>query len=145
MDSAPAIPELDSARSAFVEAVHRHEPATIAGLYSARARLVAPGSNVLRGRDDVAAFWRAGLETGVTDIELAPEDVELLPSVALEVGHYVIRVEFEPGAEVVDRGRYLLVYRVEHGRWVRAAEMFAPDVPAPAVRPTPMARTPGLR
>jgi len=131
MDSAPVITDLDAARSAFVDAVRRHEPATIAGLYSARARVVAPGADVLRGRADVAAFWGAGMETGVTDVELVPEDIELLPSVALEVGRYALRVEPEPGVELIDRGRYLLLYRVDDGRWVRAAEMFAPDLPAP--------------
>jgi ketosteroid isomerase-like protein len=132
--TATSLADLDAARAAFVDAVRRHEPATIAGLYSARARVVAPGADVLRGRADVAAFWGAGMETGVTDVELVPEDVELLPSTALEVGRYVLRVEPEPGAEVVDRGRYLLIYRLDDGRWVRAAEMFAPDEPAPTRR-----------
>jgi hypothetical protein len=35
----------------------------------------------------------------------------------------------EIGAHVVDRGRYLVVYRVDpDGRWRRAAEMFSPDL-----------------
>lgn len=130
MDSVPAITALDAARTAFVDAVRRREPATIAGLYSAGARVVAPGAD-LRGRDDVAAFWGAGIETGVTEVELVPEDIELLPPIAVEVGQYRLRVEPEPGLELVDRGRYLLLYRLDDGRWVRAAEMFAPDQPAP--------------
>lgn len=131
MESALARSEIDAARAAFVEAVRRHEPATIAGLYSARARVVAPGAEVLRGRDDVAAFWGAGIETGMTDVELVPEDVELLPSIAMEVGRYTLRVEPDPGVKLIEGGRYLLLYRLDDGRWVRAAEMFAPDLPAP--------------
>ncbi|HET7182529.1 MAG TPA: nuclear transport factor 2 family protein [Candidatus Limnocylindrales bacterium] len=131
MDSVTAIPDLDEARFAFVDAVRRHEPALISGLYSPGARVVAPGTDVLRGRDEVVAYWGAGMDTGMTRVELVPEDVELLPAMAWEVGRYALLVEPEPGVELVDRGRYLLIYRLDDGRWTRAAEMFAPDLPAP--------------
>ena len=130
MDQAGALGEIDAARIAFVDAVRRHDPATIAALYSDGARLVAPDLALLRGRGNVAAFWGAGIDTGLTDVELAPDDVDLVPGLAWEVGRYEVRFEAEEPTgrvELFDRGRYLLVYRLDDGRWTRAAEMFAPE------------------
>ena len=114
-----------------MDAIRAGDVETIAQLYDDRARLIAPDADVLRGRADVAAFWRAGVESGIADLALEPEDVELLPSIAFEVGRYVLRLTPGDRASVVDRGRYLHVYRLDGGRWARAAEMFAPD-PAPS-------------
>jgi ketosteroid isomerase-like protein len=125
--------DLDLARAAFVEAVRSRDATAIAGLYGDGARLLAPESEVLRGRGDVAAFWGAGVASGIADVELEPEDVERLPDVAWEVGRYALRLEPEGGDAIVDRGRYLLVYRFDAGGWRRAAEMFAPDALSPAL------------
>jgi ketosteroid isomerase-like protein len=126
---ATAIDEIDAARAAFVEAIRSRDPAVVAGLYEDGARLVAPEAEVFRGRADVAAFWQAGMDTGIAEIELEPEDLEVYASIAWEVGTYALRLEpvgYEP---IVERGRYLLVYVLDAGRWRRAAEMFGPETP----------------
>lgn len=133
VDRTATLRELDAVREAFAEAVRRRDPAAVATLYSDGARVVAPDVVLLRGRKDVAAFWGAGLEVGLTDVELEPEDVELEPQLAWEVGRYLVRfrvLEPQEPRELVERGRYLLIYRLDDGRWTRAAEMFAPDAPA---------------
>jgi ketosteroid isomerase-like protein len=122
----PATAGIDAARAAFVEAIRHGDPAVIAGLYGDEARLVAPETEVIRGRDNVAAFWQAGVDTGVAEIELEPEDVEVMSTLAWEVGGYALRLEPTGQAPIVDRGRYLLVYARDGGGWRRAAEMFSP-------------------
>ena len=89
--------------------------------------LVAPDVDPLRGREDVAAFWRAGVASGITNVELVPEDVEITASLAWEVGRYALWLSPESGEPIVDRGRYLLIYARDAGGWRRAAEMFRPD------------------
>jgi ketosteroid isomerase-like protein len=122
-----AIDEIALARAAFVDAVRAGDVPAVADLYREDARLLAPEAEALHGRDDVASFWGAGVASGITDIELEPQDVERVATAAWEVGSYVLRLRPPAGEPVVDRGRYLLVYRLDAGRWRRAAEMFAPD------------------
>jgi ketosteroid isomerase-like protein len=122
----PATAGIDAARAAFIDAIRTRDPALIAGLYGDDARLVAPETEVIRGRNDVAAFWRAGMDTGVAEIELKPEDLEVLATLAWEVGGYSLRLEPDGQEPVVDQGRYLLVYTLDGGRWRRAAELFSP-------------------
>jgi ketosteroid isomerase-like protein len=123
--------ELALARTAFVDAIRRGDRRAVAELYGDDARLVAPNTDPLRGRDDVEAFWGAGVDSGITSVELRPEDVELAGSVAWEVGAYVLRMDSPDRAPIVDGGRYLLIYRLDGERWLRTAEMFRPDPVTP--------------
>jgi ketosteroid isomerase-like protein len=119
-----------AARAAFIEAIRARDSSAIAGLYADGARLVAPATELVRGRDAVASFWQAGVETGIASVELDPDDVEMVSDVACELGRYALRLEAEDAPSIVDRGRYLLVYVLRGGAWQRAIEMLSPDDPA---------------
>jgi hypothetical protein len=67
-----------------------------------------------------------GLHIGVAAIELEPEEVEVMSTLAWEVGGYALRLEPAGQEPIVDRGRYLLVYTLGDDGWRRAAEMFGP-------------------
>jgi ketosteroid isomerase-like protein len=125
-EPANAIVEIDAARAAFIDAIRRRDPVLIGGLYEDGARLVAPEAGVFRGRADVVAFWQAGMDTGVADITLEPEDLEVMSTLAWEVGGYALRLEPAGQEPIVDRGRYLLVYALDASGWRRAAELFSP-------------------
>lgn len=135
--AAGELAQIDLERTAFIDAVRRGDPRAIADLYADDARLVAPDGDPIRGRGDVAAFWQAGVDSGIVAVVLEPDDVELLPTVAWEVGRYALELRADDGAPLTDRGHYLLVYGLDAGRWRRTAEMFRPDAPAPADRRRP--------
>ena len=118
---------LADARAAFVDAIRVGDVGAVAALYDVAARLIVPNGDVLRGRPEVAAFWKAGVNSGIVDARIEPDDVELLASVAWEVGRYELELRAEDGGRLIDRGRYLLVYGLDGDRWQRAAEMFRPD------------------
>ena len=132
--AAGAIDQIATARAAFVDAIGRQDASAIAALYDEEARLVAPALDTLRGRASVAAFWRAGVDSGISDVELQPDDVEVTGAIAWEVGRYALRLLPEGGVQVQEVGRYLLIYALEGERWQRAAEMFRPDPNPDTVR-----------
>ena len=126
--------DIDAARDAFIRALRVGDAAAAAAAYTDDARLLAPSTEVLAGRDAVARFWQAGIDAGVEGIELQSDGVELEPGgdVATEMGRYVLSLRAAGGGLVIDRGSYLLVYRRVDGAWRRAAETFHPDLPPPA-------------
>jgi len=131
-----------AARDAFIAALRGGDALAAADAYTQDARLMAPSSEVLIGRAAIAGFWRAGLDVGVSAIDLLAQEVELERGgdLAYEIGRYVLQVQPAPTSSepVVDRGRYLLVYRREaDGVWRRAVETFNPDVPAVMAEPLP--------
>jgi uncharacterized protein (TIGR02246 family) len=120
--------DIDRARLAFQSALGAGDAEAAAAMYADDATLVAPAADVMHGRLAIERFWRTGVETGIHQVELAMVDLQLRGDVAFEVGRYALHVVPESGGSVVDRGRYLIVHRVEpDGRWRRAAEMFSPD------------------
>lgn len=125
--------DIEAGRLAFEAALRAGDSATAAEVYAEDATLVAPATAVVRGREAIERFWRTGVETGIELFQHVVLDLSRKGDVAVEVGEYALRASPDSGAPVVDRGRYLIVHRVgSDGRWRRAAEMFSPDLLAPA-------------
>ena len=127
---------LGERRAVFQAALRGSDVATIAAAYTVDARLLAPSAEVLTGREAITRFWQAGLDAGVDAIELRMTEIsfEADAAIAYEIGRYALLLAVSRGERLVDRGRYLLVYRLEpDGQWRRAVETFNPDVgPTPA-------------
>jgi len=130
--STDAAAEIDACRTAFIDALRRGDAAAASAAYTDDARLLAPSTEVLTGRDSVARFWQAGIDAGMERLELEPGGVEVEPGgdLATEIGRYVLSLRPARGPVVIDRGSYLLVHRRVDGTWQRAAETFQPDLPA---------------
>jgi uncharacterized protein (TIGR02246 family) len=122
---------LAASRAAFQVALRLGDVATVATAYTEDARLLAPSAEVLIGREAITRFWQAGIDAGVDAIELRMTDVsfEADAAIAYEIGRYALLLAVSRGERLVDRGRYLLVYRLEpDGQWRRAVETFNPDI-----------------
>ena len=120
-------------RAAFVAALGSGDAKAAAAVYSGNARLLAPSAELLLGSEAIEAFWRAGIEAGISGVELNSFELEYNDSLAYEIGRYALQLEPAEGGTVVDRGKYLLVHeRQEDGTWRWAVEMFNPDSPPAA-------------
>lgn len=121
------------AARAFGAAIAAGDARTAAGTYSPAARLLAPSVDPIEGRDAIAAFWRAGIDAGIRDVQREPVQFEERGSVAVEFGRYTIRLQSDEGGPLVERGKYLLVHeRHADGSWQRFVEMLSPDGPPQA-------------
>ena len=121
---------LAKARAAFVAALRRGDAKAASAVYAEDARLLAPSAERMEGRPAIEAFWRAGIETGVAEVELEALELERHDSIAYEIGRYALRLRPLEGSTVVDRGKYVLVHaRQPDGTWLRAVETFNPDAP----------------
>jgi uncharacterized protein (TIGR02246 family) len=117
-------------RAAFVAALQDGDAAAASALYTDGASLLPPSAELLQGREAIEAFWNAGVEAGVSEVELDALELERDGSLAYEIGLYALRLQAAGGGTVVDRGKYLLVHaRQADGTWRRAVEMFNPDTP----------------
>jgi len=124
---ARAASELHEARAAFVTALERGDAEAVAAVYADNARLLAPSADLVRGRAGIEAFWRAGIESGITHVELESLELERHEAIAHEIGRYTLRLESPGGDAAIDHGTYLLVHaRQADGSWRRVVEMFSP-------------------
>jgi uncharacterized protein (TIGR02246 family) len=115
-------------RAAFVAALHDGNATAAAAVYADDATLLPPAAELLRGREAIRSFWSAGVEAGISEVELVALELERDGGFAYEIGRYALRLQPADGDAVVDRGKYLLVHaRQADGTWRRAVEMFSPD------------------
>jgi uncharacterized protein (TIGR02246 family) len=125
--AAPAVEELAQARDIFAHALGAGDALGVSAAYAEDAKLLAPSTDLVTGREEIEAFWQAGIEAGIADLTLEPRLVEQRNAIAFETGIYTLRVG--TGDEgIVDRGTYTLVHeRQRDGRWLRAVELLNPD------------------
>jgi ketosteroid isomerase-like protein len=120
---------IDGTKTVFVDALKNGDPGLASTAYAEDARALVPSTELLVGRQAIEAFWSAGVEAGISDVELHSLALERDDDVACEIGRYSLTLSTEDGL-VVDRGNYMLIHkRQEDGSWLRAVEMLNPDTP----------------
>ncbi len=111
----------------FADAIRSGDSVAAAVGYAENARLLAPSATVIEGRAEIESFWRAGLEAGIRAVELESIGIDRHGAFAVEIGHYAMHLRQPDGADVVDRGSYLLVHEpAAGGGWSWALEAFTP-------------------
>jgi uncharacterized protein (TIGR02246 family) len=106
--------QIEEANSQFAEAFAKGEADRIADLYVEEGKLLPPNSEVVSGRKEIRAFWSKAMESGVKAVTLKSSEVGAHGDTALEMGNYTL---FGKDAKEIDRGKYLVVWKRDHGRW----------------------------
>lgn len=124
---ASAAEALTTGRALFVEALSRRDVPTACSVYTDDALLLPPAAGRISGRDEISAFWEAGLTSGIAEISFEVGKVRSNGALACEVGRYTFRIEPLDAAPFFERGHYVHVHqRQSDGSWRRAVEIFTP-------------------
>jgi uncharacterized protein (TIGR02246 family) len=117
---------------ALAAALERGDAVAAAALYADDGKLLSPAAELITGRREIEAYWRAGIAFGLSAVELRTIDVEIADGTAVEIGRYVLSLVADSGEPVADCGKYLVLHRrLPDGSWRRAVDVFNPDAPAP--------------
>ncbi|MGH7629491.1 MAG: YybH family protein [Gemmatimonadales bacterium] len=116
--TAATLPDIRAAVAAgnqrFLTALSRGDAAAMAAVYSSDAKVLPPGGEPVAGAAAVEVFWRGALELGIKAARLETDEIELQGARAIEIGRYTLEGE---AGRVLDRGKYLVVWRQEGGEW----------------------------
>src|SRR5690348_3925205 len=99
------------ATAAFAEALRRGDAAAAAALYASDGRLLTAAAELISGRSEIEAYWRAGIRIGLASIELEATDVRLIGGLAIEVGRYALALGRDGAGVGADRGKYVVLHR----------------------------------
>lgn len=80
--------QIGDARHAFVGALERGDAKAASASYTSDARLLAPSAELFRGRAAIERFWRAGVDRGISEVELETLELVRRNDVAYEIGRY---------------------------------------------------------
>jgi ketosteroid isomerase-like protein len=127
MELKPAGTAIAEHRALFRDALSRGDAELASTTYAPDAQLLAPSTKPIVGRADIRAFWQAGIDAGVIDVDLRTGGTTHNDGLAYETGEYEFKVAASGAGRVVERGFYVQVYqRQDDGSWQRAVEIFSP-------------------
>lgn len=110
----------------FMETYKKLDPAGMAELYTADAKLLPPNSESVEGGENLVSYWQAIMDTGISEIKLHTGDVERYGKALVEVSSAELRGE---DGELIDKSKYIVIWKQERGTWKMYLDMFNSNMP----------------
>jgi uncharacterized protein (TIGR02246 family) len=117
-----------AANERFMAAFKEGDAAGMAALYTEGGQLLPPNSDFVQGRQALQGFWQAVMDMGIKEASLETGQVEGHGDTAIEVSTFALMGE---GGQVLDRGKYIVIWKQEHGQWKLHRDIFNSSLPAP--------------
>jgi uncharacterized protein (TIGR02246 family) len=106
----------------FVAAFNKGDAAAVAAMYTEDAVVLPPGADMVRGRENIRAFWAKTAEQ-IQDIKLTTVDVKPLgPDAAREIGTFSLKTKGQQPQEV--SGKYVVVWQKAGADWKLATDIW---------------------
>jgi uncharacterized protein (TIGR02246 family) len=114
--------EIEKLNAHFAELFNKGDAAGVAAMYTEDAVVLPPGGALVKGRNDIQAFWKKAAET-LGNAKLTTIDVKPLgPAAARETGYFSLRTKTSPPQEVA--GKYVVVWEKIGSEWKLSADIW---------------------
>jgi len=116
---------IEKLNDAFETAFNKGDFATVGQFYTDDAYLMPPGSEMVKGRSNIQAFWTKAGEA-VSEFKLTTVDVKPLGSdAAREVGTYSLMTKGQQPQQMT--GKYVVVWQKVGSDWKLATDIWNSD------------------
>lgn len=112
----------------FMRIFSQGDAAGIAALYTENGQFLLPNSDFVKGRQAIQSTFQALMDSGVKTVKLEALEVEGYGDTAFEVGRYILEGE---GGQVLDKGKFVVIWRQEAGQWKLHRDIINSSLPAP--------------
>ena len=115
----------------WVAAFKAKDFATIEALYAANGLLLPSNSPPIEGPKAIAAVWKSWSELPNVEVVFGPNRIEASTSgdMAYDYGWYTFAFDTDDG-RVMDKGKYVVVWKKIGGTWKVTADIFNTNLPA---------------
>jgi len=130
MSNATSVSDLRAAIAAsnqdFMTFYKAGDAAGVASLYTQDAQLLMPHSEPVVGRPAIQAVFQGFLEAGIKEAILGDGEIEAHGDIGTEIAPLTLLGE---GGQVIDRGKYVVIWKREDDRWKLHRDMFNTSLP----------------
>ena len=116
-----------AANEIFMGNFSRGDAAGVAALYTENAQFLPQNSDFVSGKEAIQAAFQGLIDSGVKTLKLETLEVEGYGETASEVGKYILGGE---DGEVMDEGKYIVIWKQEAGQWKLHRDMINSSMPA---------------
>jgi uncharacterized protein (TIGR02246 family) len=114
------------ANQQFMMAFNQGNAAGVAKCYTGNAQLLPVNVGPIAGGDNIQGFWQAVMDMGIKTANLETVELDVLGETVIEVGKYTLLGAKE---QVLDTGKYLVVWKTEQGQWKLHRDIWTTSLP----------------
>lgn len=93
-------------------------------VYTANARILPPGAEMISGRENIKSFWRGAIENmNIVSVTLETVDFELLGDTGVEIGRATRYPKDAPEVSM----KYVIIWKRESGAWKWHVDIWNPN------------------
>ena len=111
------------------EAIRQGNAAGFAARYTDDALVMFQHTPTVVGRDAIQGFWQGVVDMGAKDATLDTDDILDFGDTLVERGHYTLTLQSDAG-DIVDEGKYVVVWKRDGDTWKLFWDIFNSDLPA---------------
>jgi ketosteroid isomerase-like protein len=128
-DLSNAKKEIEAANQNFMEFLSKGDSAGIASIYATDAKLMGPNAPTVVGRENIKSTFGSYIRSGITKADLKLIDVWGTAEIITEEGELTL---FISDGTMVEKGKYIVVWKKEGDNWKIYRDIFNSDLPVPA-------------
>lgn len=118
--------EISRTNRTFEAAVAARTVAPLDAVYTADARILPPGGEMVSGRENIKLFWQGAMEAlNVASVQLETVDFELAGETGYEIGRATLN--FAAGAASASV-KYVVIWKREDDAWKWHVDIWNPNV-----------------
>ena len=115
-----------AANETFVALFNRNDASGVAATYTEDGKIMPPEGEMLEGRAVLQDRWQLLFDNGFVGVNLETVEAHAMGDTAAEVGEYTL---FDGMGDVLENGRYVVIWKLVDGEWLRDRNVFSSDVP----------------
>lgn len=131
VDREGALSAVKAADAAWSKAAQAHDMIGVMSYYADGATVLPPNQELVSNKPSIRKVWTDMLGPG-TDLSWTEGSAEVSSSgdMVYDEGFYLMSTKVAKGKPVLDRGKYLAVWRKQDdGSWKAVADMWSSDLP----------------
>ena len=129
-DLTSAKKEIEAANQEFMGLLAKGDSVGLANSYTIDAAFMGGGAPAAEGREKIQSAMADIINSGVTKVDLRVKNVFGTEDLLAEEGELSIYVK----DDVVDVGKYIVLWKKEDGKWKLFRDIFNSNLPAPAAK-----------
>ena len=119
---------IEAANDVFEKAMMSGDSTTVAKNYTSDAKVMGANMPAISGSDGIVGFAGEFARMGVKDFKLNTVDIWGSDELVVEEGTYDMKDE---KGNNLDKGKYIVVWKKEDGKWKMFRDIFNSDNPVP--------------
>ena len=128
VDTAKIQEAIDAQNQILMEATSNANAAAIAELYTEDGQIMPPNSEIASGKKAIQQGFQGMFDMGIKKAKLETIEVNGWGETVYEVGNYSLFVE---GDQMVDRGKYIVIWKNVNGTWKLHRDIWNSSITAP--------------